>query len=289
MKDNGLKVTDRLKRVFDLAEREADELHCTTITPALLLSAFLQERTGILGELYLHVNADTPSLKNAIAKSGKQTSAETFTRSTFFHMPVENSTEMILTSAIKIMDRYNQVVLNEGHVLKALIQSNCTDDLLSEEDKVMIEKLGTVPRDLIAWLGCLTPDKAGRHNIRRVSRADRNRTIQFVSHHFTNDWVKTIEKAFEQSSPPVYIALNNKKEIIGFAAYDVYKNKKCYFGPMGVAKGERTKGAGYDLLHRCLADMKTTGYEYAIIAEAGPVEFYEKACKAVAIPVFQER
>ncbi|MCS0787578.1 hypothetical protein NX021_05290 [Cytobacillus firmus] len=62
----------------------------------------------------------------------------------------------------------------------------------------------------------------------------------------------------------------------GFAAFDVYRNRKGYFGPMGVVKTSRIKGAGNALLHHCLRDMKEIGYEYAIIGGAGPIEFYEK-------------
>lgn len=31
--------------------------------------------------------------------------------------------------------------------------------------------------------------------------------------------------------------------------------------------------------------MKGKGYEYTIIGEAGPLEFYEKSCNAVIIPL----
>ncbi|WP_425454571.1 hypothetical protein [Gracilibacillus dipsosauri] len=39
------------------------------------------------------------------------------------------------------------------------------------------------------------------------------------------------------------------------------------------------------LLHYCLKEMKEAGYEYAIIGQAGPIEFYEKACQARVIPI----
>ncbi|WP_309446338.1 hypothetical protein [Peribacillus butanolivorans] len=72
--------------------------------------------------------------------------------------------------------------------------------------------------------------------------------------------------------------------MVGFAGFDIYKNKKGYFGPMGVSVSNRISGIGYSLLHNCLKDMSNVGYEYAIIGAAGPIEFYEKACNAVVIP-----
>jgi len=53
---------------------------------------------------------------------------------------------------------------------------------------------------------------------------------------------------------------------------------------MGTAILNRTQRIGYMLLHSCLKEMKDIGYEYAVIGEAGPLEFYEKACNAVVIP-----
>lgn len=88
----------------------------------------------------------------------------------------------------------------------------------------------------------------------------------------------------EQEEPPVFVAFSGDGELIGFAAFDSYKGKKGYFGPMGVAKGIREKGTGSALLHACLMNMKEIGYEYAIIGGAGPIEFYEKVCRAVVIP-----
>ena len=38
------------------------------------------------------------------------------------------------------------------------------------------------------------------------------------------------------------------------------------------------------LLHECLASMREMGYIYAIIGQAGPREFFEKACGALAVP-----
>jgi GNAT superfamily N-acetyltransferase len=84
----------------------------------------------------------------------------------------------------------------------------------------------------------------------------------------------------------INISIDHSYDTIGFAAFDTYQNKKGYFGPMGVVKSDRVKGIGFALLHHCLRDMRDIGYEYAIIGGAGPIEFYEKACKAVVIQTY---
>ncbi|WP_212958971.1 GNAT family N-acetyltransferase, partial [Bacillus sanguinis] len=86
---------------------------------------------------------------------------------------------------------------------------------------------------------------------------------------------------------PIYIA-EQEEVIVGFACYDVVRGKKGLFGPMGTAKQNRVKGVGKQLLHRSLYSMKQDGYEYAIIGQAGPVEFYERCCNARLIPIMDK-
>ena len=53
---------------------------------------------------------------------------------------------------------------------------------------------------------------------------------------------------------------------------------------MGTASNRRLKSVGKELLFRCLLEMKSIGYEYAVIGQAGPIEFYERVCNAKLIP-----
>ncbi len=55
---------------------------------------------------------------------------------------------------------------------------------------------------------------------------------------------------------------------------------------MGTSVSKRIHGIGYTLLHYCLSEMKEKSYEYSVIGEAGPLEFYEKSCNAIVIPKF---
>ena len=70
--------------------------------------------------------------------------------------------------------------------------------------------------------------------------------------------------------------------MLGFACFDV--TCRNYFGPEGVAMGERGHGIGSALLLAALHAQRAQGYAYAIIGGVGPAEFYTKTVGAIAIP-----
>ncbi|MBA9028555.1 GNAT family N-acetyltransferase [Peribacillus huizhouensis] len=86
--------------------------------------------------------------------------------------------------------------------------------------------------------------------------------------------VAAIENGFQEEDIPIYVADENGM-IVGFACFDVVRRKKGLFGPMGTSISKRIHGIGYSLLHYCLSEMKEKGYEYSVIGETGPLEFYE--------------
>ncbi|MGQ0419402.1 GNAT family N-acetyltransferase, partial [Bacillus sp. HC-Mk] len=109
---------------------------------------------------------------------------------------------------------------------------------------------------------------------------------RFVVDEFGERWLQSVDYGFRTYNEklPIYIA-QQEEVIVGFACYDVVRGKKGLFGPMGIAKQNRVKGVGKELLHHCLYNMKQDGYEYAIIGQAGPIEFYERNCNARLIPI----
>lgn len=267
-------------RVLSNAENEAQLSKLKVLQPAHLLIACLNEKTGVLGEISLKITLDKNSLKDMMEDISNQHT----TNSVFFNVRVTKEVIKVLEVAINYMKRYNQVYVNEGHLLKALITTNVVDSCLSDENRKIILSLGTTSRDMITHIGNYTVPKINSHLVRKVNKNEISELVHFIENNFSNEWSQTIREAFFLSKPPIYIALDNNGDIVGFAAYDIYKNKKCYFGPMGVALSNRVNGIGYSLLHHCLKDMSDIGYEYAIIGNAGPIEFYEKACNAVVIP-----
>jgi len=270
-------------RIKKNAEKEASSSQHNMLLPIHFLLACLKEKEGVLGEIVLKCTIDGASLRDRAnefsLKSDKQVTSHHL-----FNVPITKDVVTVLEQATSYMQNYNQVYLNEGHLLKALIKTNMLEEFVSEEDMKLILKLGTTSRDMVTHLKNYNFPKVNSSNIRRVNRDDQNKLIQFVENHFSQEWSDTINSAFLSTTPSIYVAFDNKGDLVGFAAFDVYQNKKCYFGPMGVAKSNRVKGIGYSLLHHCLKDMHDIGYEYAIIGGAGPIEFYEKACRAVVIP-----
>jgi len=278
-----IKLTNRMLRIKKNAEKEASSSQHNMLLPIHFLLACLKEKEGVLGEIVLKCTIDGASLRDRAnefsLKSDKQVTSHHL-----FNVPITKDVVTVLEQATSYMQNYNQVYLNEGHLLKALIKTNMLEEFVSEEDMKLILKLGTTSRDMVTHLENYNFPKVNSSNIRRVNRDDQNKLIQFVENHFSQEWSDTINSAFLSTTPSIYVAFDNKGDLVGFAAFDVYQNKKCYFGPMGVAKSNRVKGIGYSLLHHCLKDMHDIGYEYAIIGGAGPIEFYEKACRAVVIP-----
>ncbi|MEH6942225.1 GNAT family N-acetyltransferase [Bacillus sp. JJ722] len=265
------------------AENEALLLNHKVLQPEHLLIAYFHENTGVYGEISLMTKLDKASLRNLIKNKDKSKNHCTV-KFDLFKIAVTEEIIQIFKTAIYYMERYNQVYLNEGHLLKALLKTSVMENILSEEEKQIILTLGTTSRDMITHLGNYTFPKINLLPVRKVNKNDESNLVYFVKSNFSAEWSHTIREAFLLNEPSIYIAFDNKENIIGFAAFDVYKNKKCYFGPMGVSKSNRTKGIGYALLHHCLKDMNEIGYEYVIIGGAGPIEFYESACNAVVIP-----
>jgi N-acetylglutamate synthase-like GNAT family acetyltransferase len=282
MDHSSISFTSRMLRIMRNAEIDAQNSKLKVLHPGHLLLSCLNERTGVLGEIVLKGSIDKDFLKVLIEDNILSSPT---TRCSFFNMEVSEDVLKVLEAAITYMKRYNQNYVNEGHLLKAIIATHVVDQFLSNEDREIILTLGTTSRDMITHLGHYTfPKLNSTHRIRKVHKTDEENLVHFVEDHFSKEWSQTISDAFLLSDPSIYIALDKSENINGFAAFDIYKNKKGYFGPMGVSVSNRTKGLGYALLHHCLKDMKDIGYEYAVIGEAGPLEFYEKACQAAVIP-----
>jgi len=152
-------------------------------------------------------------------------------------------------------------------------------------DVSRILEIVSYPRDMIVPLKDYSFPIILTTNLtfRKAKQSDATLIKKFVEKEFGKGWIDSIENGFLQEDVPIYIALAGQ-EIIGFACFDVVRRKKGLFGPMCTSSSSRIQGIGYTLLHYCLYEMKEIGYEYAVIGEAGPLEFYEKACNAVIIP-----
>ncbi|RYI26997.1 GNAT family N-acetyltransferase [Bacillus infantis] len=275
-----MRMTDRLKRIIHLAEGERKETGCQLIQPEHLLSGCLLERTGAFAEMAQKCELDISGIRMAAAK-------KTEGKGSFrggFPTQISEETKVVMEAAAGFMKKYGQIILNEGHLLKALLSCDSLAELAGEKNKQQMLAIGAAARDLAVHLASYSPPDKLYTTVRRAGKKNREMLAEFTEDNFSAEWAQTAEAGMKQEEPPVYIAFSGDGELIGFAAFDSYKGKKGYFGPMGVAKGIREKGTGSALLHACLMNMKEIGYEYAIIGGAGPIEFYEKVCRAVVIP-----
>jgi len=84
------------------------------------------------------------------------------------------------------------------------------------------------------------------------------------------------------NKPVTVVIATRQGQVIGFAGYEC--TRKAFFGPTGVAEGERGSGIGTALLIASLWGLRELGYVYGIIGGAGPVAFYEGAIGAIVIP-----
>jgi len=118
-------------------------------------------------------------------------------------------------------------------------------------------------------------------NIRRAQPFEITPVREFIEQKFSVAWADEISVGFANKPVTVVIA-TRRGRVIGFAGYEC--TRKAFFGPTGVAEGERGSGIGTALLIASLWGLRERGYVYGIIGGAGPVEFYERAVGAIVIP-----
>ncbi|EJS75457.1 N-acetyltransferase [Bacillus cereus] len=277
--------TKRVHKIFEVA---AEETKYNIIQPMHLFIGMCKEGTGVCGELYMYLfrNVGTDFVEEHLLQNQFDLNDQEYIKIGQYKLSYK--TIEILQIAKKRMERFRQVLINEGHVLYAIFQVNkFINRVLSENAQKMLLRITAEPRDLAVDLKNFVPIYNNLVcTIRRASSSDFERLSSFVKDEFGERWLHSIDYGFRtyEENLPIYIA-EQEEVIVGFACYDVVRGKKGLFGPMGTAKQNRVRGVGKELLHHCLYNMKQDGYEYAIIGQAGPIEFYERSCHARLIPI----
>jgi GNAT superfamily N-acetyltransferase len=118
-------------------------------------------------------------------------------------------------------------------------------------------------------------------NIRHGQPFEITPVREFIERNFSVAWADEISVGFANKPVTVYIATRDAR-VVGFAGYEC--TRRGFFGPTGVAESERGRGIGKALLIAALWGLSELGYVYGIIGAAGPVEFYQNAVGAIAIP-----
>ena len=103
----------------------------------------------------------------------------------------------------------------------------------------------------------------------------------WVRERFGAGWAGECQAGFARQPISCLLALR-AGTLLGFACYDV--TSKGFFGPTGVDQQMRGGGVGTALLLAALHALHAQGYAYAIIGDAGPVEFYQRTVRAIVIP-----
>jgi hypothetical protein len=102
----------------------------------------------------------------------------------------------------------------------------------------------------------------------------------WVGAQFTAGWASEAQVALANRPVSLWIAAR-EGSLLGFACYDA--TARGLVGPIGVAGDARRKGLGAALLLACLHDMRSTGYAYAVVGDAGEPDFFSRVAGAVAI------
>ncbi|MED2183531.1 GNAT family N-acetyltransferase [Bacillus wiedmannii] len=273
------------KRVHNILKIAAEEAENNIIQPTHLFIGMSKEGTGVCSELYMYLfrNLGTDFLEKLSIRKKYDSPYQKYKK--IGQYKVSYKVLEILQIAKKRMERFQQVMINEGHVIYALFRV----DKFIENAQIQKDILRIIaePRDLAVDLKCFVPTYNDLTcTVRKANLSDFEKLASFVNEEFGERWLRSIEYGFRtyKENLPIYIA-EQEEVIVGFACYDVVRGKKGMFGPMGTTKQNRVKGVGKQLLHRCLHSMKQEGYEYAIIGQAGPIEFYERNCDARLIPL----
>jgi len=118
--------------------------------------------------------------------------------------------------------------------------------------------------------------------IRRPNPWEATPLRTFITTHFTVGWADEAAVCFHHQPVTGFVAHANGA-IIGFSVYEC--SRRNYFGPTGVDPAWRGAGVGKALFLAALAGLRELGYTYAIIGDAGPVDFYRKSVGAIPISI----
>ncbi|TPV46709.1 GNAT family N-acetyltransferase [Bacillus dicomae] len=273
------------KRVHNILKIAAEEGECNIIQPVHLFIGMCKEDTGVCSELYMYLfHKVGPDFLEKLSLR-KRFNLHNQEYKKIGKYKLSYKAIEILQIAKKRMERFQQAIMNEGHVIYALFRVNPVIENAQMQRDIL--RIIAEPRDLAVDLKGFVPIYNNLTcTVRKANASDFEQLASFVNEEFGERWLHSIEYGFRtyKENLPIYIA-EQEEGIVGFACYDVVRGKKGLFGPMGTAKQNRVKGVGKDLLHHCLYNMKQEGYEYAIIGQAGPVEFYERCCNARLIPI----
>ena len=109
------------------------------------------------------------------------------------------------------------------------------------------------------------------------------RVLRFIEDTFSAAWAAESGVAFQAMPPTMHVSSDEGTgKILGFCCWDC--TARGLLGPVGTVEQARGRGIGRELVLKVLNSMREAGYAYAVVGDAGPVEFFQKICNAYPIP-----
>lgn len=130
----------------------------------------------------------------------------------------------------------------------------------------------------------ITALKSDDIEVCRATKEDKDELMDFVAEEWKL-WQFELEMAYKSDPIAIHVA-KLKGKIKAFSAHSANNKGLPWFGPMGTHPDLRGKGIGKVLLFQCLKDLKSVGFETAIIPWVGPIDFYSHHAGAVVDRVF---
>ncbi len=135
---------------------------------------------------------------------------------------------------------------------------------------------------LVPLYGLAEPSVPEGYSLRRPMASESSLLQSRIEENFSPGWASEVLPALGRTPPSMIIALCSETlSLAGFCAWDC--TALGFLGPVGVLKGHRGKGLGRGLVLAVLHDMLCYGYGYAVVGDAGPVDFFRGVCSAVVI------
>lgn len=287
-----IKFTPRAIEMIEFADKISKKSNFNGIHPIHLFLGFLKMESDTNTEINTLININDEKVEKLIEFNYDKNTCEELSQIVLGEKTVDIFliTKKIMYESKRIaemFEEHGQIMVNDGQILKAIFSSEdeIIQKCLKNFDKELILSIASNPRDMIVGLHQkFECKKLENIVVKKVSENDKNQLRDFVLKNFYDRWAKTVEYGLSLTEVPIYIAEEQGK-IVGFAGYNISKQRKGYFGPLGVLKSHRQKGIGEILVKSCMNDMKKLGYETCIIGNGSSIEFYEKACGAKNIPI----
>ncbi|MFM9915532.1 MAG: GNAT family N-acetyltransferase [Rhizobacter sp.] len=116
--------------------------------------------------------------------------------------------------------------------------------------------------------------------VRKPIGPEHDAIVAWVQQTFGDRWASEARVALTNRPVSLFIAMQGAG-LVGFACYDA--TARGCVGPIGVHDSARGAGIGAALLRAALADMRASGYGYAIAGAVGPKDFFSRVAGATDI------